>query len=343
MHFVKLKTFAGMMTNGLVFCGPRSVQISVSQICNVSCMMCPTFSPLLKKQENQTNDPAFLPFETFRELALELHKLGTEKIQLVGSGEPLLNPEIQKMVKFVSSLGKECILITSGIPLTERLAEELSIPHLRFWISLHAGTPDMWCKVHPRHSIEDFYRLKQCIAIIGKSKKAKVTLHSVISNINYLETTNIVRLAVATAVKNVNISPMHLSPGLASLKLNVEQYRHLQKNLLEAKELAAKYAINNSIGEFLKLKPDYFDYGNKTEKNLAGKKAPLDTPCYIGWLYATIDSSGAVFPCCSSKLAMGNIYFSKFSKIWFSEKYRKFRRISKNAQKTGAIIEKNQL
>jgi wyosine [tRNA(Phe)-imidazoG37] synthetase (radical SAM superfamily) len=177
MRLVKLRTFIGMMSDGLAFCGPRSGQIGVSQICNIGCLICPVFSPLVQNPEKKEKDPAFLSFKTFQEVVLELHKLGTKKILIIGIGEPLLNPEIVKMVKLVSSLGMECVLITSGIHLTEKMAEELAMPNVRFWISLHGGTQDVWCKVHPKHTADAFYRLKRCVAIISKSGKAKVILH----------------------------------------------------------------------------------------------------------------------------------------------------------------------
>lgn len=328
----------GMVSNNSAFCGPRSAQIEVSELCDVGCMLCYNFSPLLPSRNNQANGQAFLSFETFKKLAWELHMLGTKKIQIVGKGEPLLNPEIGKMIKFVVSLGMECILVTSGIHLTEGMIDELAMPNVRFWISLHAGTPDVWCKVHPRHSAEDFYRLKRRISILSKSKKAKITLHSVINNINYSETTNMVRFAVDTGVKNINIRPIWLNSELSSLRLNSEQHSHLQKDLLEAEKLAAKYFINNSIPEL--LKSHYFNCGNQEDKDLAGGKTTISTPCYIGWLFTRIDSSGLVFPCCGSGLVMGDNCLSKFSKIWFSDMYREFRRISKNIHKTGTVIEK---
>lgn len=73
---VNLKTVLGMMTPGRAFCGPRNAQINISNICNAHCLMCSSFSPLLKDSRGPVSKPSFMDFGIFQELVRDLKKLG---------------------------------------------------------------------------------------------------------------------------------------------------------------------------------------------------------------------------------------------------------------------------
>ncbi|MDD5245773.1 MAG: radical SAM protein [Candidatus Omnitrophica bacterium] len=62
-------------------------------------------------------------------------------------------------------------------------------------------------------------------------------------------------------------------------------------------------------------------YGQLYEKELIE-----NLPCYAGWTYARVLSSGEVVPCCkASNKPLGNIFKGDFHKIWQSKNYREFR------------------
>jgi len=58
-------------------------------------------------------------------------------------------------------------------------------------------------------------------------------------------------------------------------------------------------------------------------------------PCYMGWVYSRILSTGEVIPCCKAALKpLGNINEMTFTEIWHSNKYKEFRKKAKNIEKS---------
>jgi MoaA/NifB/PqqE/SkfB family radical SAM enzyme len=70
-----------------------------------------------------------------------------------------------------------------------------------------------------------------------------------------------------------------------------------------------------------------FPKGKGDISNGAYEKGVIDSlPCYVGWIYSRILSTGEVIPCCKSvNKPLGNINKDKFSDIWNSGVYREFR------------------
>lgn len=57
-------------------------------------------------------------------------------------------------------------------------------------------------------------------------------------------------------------------------------------------------------------------------------------PCYIGWYYVRILTSGNVIPCCkAASHPLGNLYKASFSEIWNSPVYNEFRFNAKKTRK----------
>lgn len=65
------------------------------------------------------------------------------------------------------------------------------------------------------------------------------------------------------------------------------------------------------------------------------EKDVIDTlPCYVGWVYSRVLSTGEVIPCCKSEeMPLGNINKTGFRNIWESRQYREFRHNAKNMPK----------
>jgi len=58
-------------------------------------------------------------------------------------------------------------------------------------------------------------------------------------------------------------------------------------------------------------------------------------PCYMGWTYSRVLSTGEVIPCCKAVLKpLGNIYKNNFLEIWDSPAYREFRYKTKSLPKS---------
>ena len=66
------------------------------------------------------------------------------------------------------------------------------------------------------------------------------------------------------------------------------------------------------------------------------KKMIDSLPCYMGWTYSRVLSTGEVIPCCKSvNKPLGNVNKDKFLDIWNSEVYKEFRYNAKILPKSG--------
>jgi len=64
-------------------------------------------------------------------------------------------------------------------------------------------------------------------------------------------------------------------------------------------------------------------------------------PCYVGWYYSRVLTSGDVIPCCkAARFPLGNIYKNNFPHVWFSKQYDDFRYKAKNLSKTDPYFAK---
>ena len=96
---------------------PTIVTLELTNECNLRCKHCYSF--LGEKLENE------LTYEEIKRLLRELHDLGTMEIEL-GGGEPLLRPDLMKIINATQSSDFEITLITNGILIKKETPKKLS-------------------------------------------------------------------------------------------------------------------------------------------------------------------------------------------------------------------------
>jgi radical SAM protein with 4Fe4S-binding SPASM domain len=111
------------------------VYIEPTSECNLQCATCVRHS---------WNEPTgYLPWETYARLIAGLPKIGTcRKIAFWGFGEPLLHPDIVRMVAEAHALGLETEIITNGLLLDEAMAHGLVDAGLDTMVFSIDGTSD---------------------------------------------------------------------------------------------------------------------------------------------------------------------------------------------------------
>lgn len=97
----------------------RQLAIEIYGGCNYKCEMCPQatgrHSGFLRK----------LPFDIFQKVLDDVAQYGCETVSLHGSGEATLHPEMPRFVEAVKKAGMQCITVTNGFLLNERLSRRL--------------------------------------------------------------------------------------------------------------------------------------------------------------------------------------------------------------------------
>jgi len=99
---------------------PSHLDIEVTSRCNLNCTFCDK-QPLLKK--DQLGD---MDFALFRKIIDEGALYGLKSVQLSYRGEPLLHPDIARMIDYAKQKGVEKVFFcTNGMLLTPTMSREL--------------------------------------------------------------------------------------------------------------------------------------------------------------------------------------------------------------------------
>jgi MoaA/NifB/PqqE/SkfB family radical SAM enzyme len=120
-----LRVIAGIITTRKAFTGPIKVQISPVNICNNSCLMCRSHSPLNEEKVYTKTGKKLMEMDVFVKLIEELYRMGTKEVQLSGRGEPFLHSDVFDMIKYIKSKGICCYVTTNGSLLNEESSEKL--------------------------------------------------------------------------------------------------------------------------------------------------------------------------------------------------------------------------
>ncbi len=280
-----------------------------------------------KKLRDEIRSPDYyMDMDIYKRLVKELSILGT-KIILIDYLEPFMDPQLIEKIKYVKECNLGCIVITNGSLLNEENVEKLVDLRLDYLnVSVNAGTPETYPKIHLTETEGTFERIKSMISLIERTKKEKGTvfphirLSMVVCNRNYRDIVKFVELCQETGVKNALIKKLiSWSREIAEeLGLTHSQVIEMEEYLVEAQKSAKEYGIHLDI----------------EKGELIDSQKTQDVPCYYGWLFSMIDGNGNVHPCCfqdrGQSCTIGNIKEDNFSTLWFSKKYQDFRKMNKN-------------
>ncbi|HEX7482846.1 MAG TPA: radical SAM protein [Candidatus Bathyarchaeia archaeon] len=323
----KSRVLAGILSKRALI-GPYFVTIGDRYQCNHSCIFCEWFSPLVKKKRPQVTSPDCLSFDVYRKLVNELKELGTKVILIGNIEEPFLDKQLMEKIKYTKELNLKCFLITNGSLINQENAEEivnLKLDYLN--VSINAGTPETYPRIHTTETEETFKRIVSMVSLIEKTKENKRTvfprtrLSMVVCNRNYHEIAKFVKLTQEIGVKNVLIKRfISVTKEIVDeLELTPRQEEETKLYFAEALEFARKNNINVDM--------EWAEWTGAQKNN-----SEQNMPCYYGWLFSVIDADGNLYPCCfqdrSPSSAIGNIKKDDFRTLWGSKKYQHFRKHS---------------
>jgi radical SAM protein with 4Fe4S-binding SPASM domain len=101
---------------------PTVLAIEVSSLCNLKCKMCFQNSEKFASRVSR----GLMSFELFCKIIDEAKIYGLKSIVIASRGEPLLNPELPKMIAYAKANGiLDVKLNTNALLLTEKIAEAL--------------------------------------------------------------------------------------------------------------------------------------------------------------------------------------------------------------------------
>ena len=337
---------AAGITNGRAWSGPLNAQIGISDPCNHRCVMCWDHPPAERenvltspKARFGQRKPRLMSLKMFTDVVDDLYELGTRRIELVGRGEPLMNPHALDMLRYVSSLsGMNVQLISNGALIDEKVAQaaiECGLDNLK--ISLNAGRPSTYPRIHVTESEENYLKVKSNLRRVSDLKAAahaqapSITLSFCIGALNYGEIEDMIRVAHEVGAQEAMFAHTVVHDDTHDLMLTGDQYLALQQSTYAAERLAAELGMQNNLATLRDEVPSYLG-----EVAAVG---PATVPCYAGWYFAFVLGNGSVMFCCQCSVAIDEITEQRrFRDIWNDHAYRDYRKAARNLPEKDPLL-----
>ncbi len=306
---------------------PREIQLEVTRSCNLRCRMC-----LVRYRDVPNRREGSMPFETFKRVVDELPDL--RAITLQGLGEPLLAPDLFRMIEYATGRGITIGFNTNATLLTRARAERLIRAHLDWLhVSIDGATAETYESIRDGSSFE---RVRRNLAGIVEAKRElgsdrpELSLIFVAMRRNVGELPSFVRLAAETGVDDVHVQNLSHSfddaaglPGYDAIRSFTLEEALWVDGSGEAEATRAfdrARAEAERLGVRLRLP--------KTEA-ATRPRTPGTPGCFWPWEESYVHHDGKVQPCCmimgEDRAVIGDVHEGGFGAVWRSERYRDFR------------------
>jgi radical SAM protein with 4Fe4S-binding SPASM domain len=306
---------------------PTELQVEVTGACNLACKMCLVrYRPKLGKAEGA------MPFATFKAIVDRLPTL--EQITLQGLGEPLLAPDLFRIIEYAAARGVRMGFNTNGTFLTEQTAERLVRAGLDWLnVSLDGASQETYEAI--RHG-SDFERVTTNIVALARTirrlgaEKPTLSLVFVAMRRNVHELPELVRLANEWGigrlfVQNLSHSFSDTDPWGSYSAIREfardealwaeEDKAEAERTFARTRDLAAE------LGVELRL-PRLGEPPRRPRK-------PGTPGCHWPFSAAYVTHDGKVQPCCmvmgSDRAVLGDAGRDEFPAVWYGDDYRRFR------------------
>jgi cyclic pyranopterin phosphate synthase len=292
-------------------CFPLYVEISPVGSCNHRCLFC-AYDYLGHPNRRLDGD---------RSLALidELADCGVRSILFAGEGEPLLHPDLGRMIRQSHNSGIDAGMFTNGHLLTEGLAEEI-LPALLFVrFSFNGGSPENYAAIHQvsaRVYEQVIERMEQSVRIRDRQKLGvDIGAQYVLlpENLDFV-------CDAAGRLKSAGLDYFVVKPFVQqSFQQGYQMKEALSRSILE--EVFERLEQIQDRSFTVVIRRNAFEgYGQRNYRHCLGTS-----------FITAINSGGDVASCLpywdQPDYVYGNIYEASFDTIWQGEKRRQIKQI----------------
>ena len=309
--------------------GPRVVFIEVTNRCNLLCKTCP--HTYFDREPLKS-----LSLQEFISIAEQFPQM--QRALLHGIGEPLLNHELDEIIKYLKDREVEVIINSNGTLLTPKWQERLIESGLdQYRCSIDGATDETYARIR---GVALLPKLKKGLGGLVKTKERlevtapHISIWCVATRENLQELPDILRLAADLGVPEVYMQRLVYFAretdqqfGLARDNLAIfgKDDDTEERVIEECTQLSAELGI------------DFLASGGRDPVNSLAAARPTDyapwQACMRPWTTAYVTANGNCLPCCISPFAtddyesliLGNLFERPFSEIWNESLYQKFR------------------
>ncbi|MEM2174866.1 MAG: radical SAM/SPASM domain-containing protein [Candidatus Micrarchaeia archaeon] len=262
---------------------PYWLTIDPSNICNLECVFCPT------GQRRNSREKAVMKFEDFKKI---IDKLGKYLllIEFCNWGEPLLNPDLEKMILYTHKYNIKTKLSTNlHINLSEQRAVEL----------LTCGIDEIIVSLDgvSQQTYEKYRR--------------KGNFELVFNNLKFL----------VEVKRRLNLKKPHIHWQFLVFKHNEHEIEIAKKMAQDIGDITIGFTAPFCSIDWVSTIEEYNRYIVK-DNEVTFK--PVEKSCNWLWDGITINANGSVSPCCSvedEKDDFCNFFNKPFFLVWNNKKY----------------------
>ena len=264
--------------------GPWTLEVYPTLRCNLSCQFCDT-TDRHRKPQNE------LSGARWSQIIDEAADLGTQRIMVLGGGEPLLAEAAQAIFSRAKLRGLTGFLTTNGT----RLARFAPLLAQIGWDEVHVSIDGAHANTHDRlRGQSGAFRqsVRGLCALRGLTGATRLGIHTVVNHENLDELADIVRLGAALGCARVEFD--HLiayRPEQLRLALRPSDQPRLEAAVSEALTTARTLAIETTAEALLRPR------GLATPPPAPGLGLAA-APCLKAWHHLVIQADGRVSPCC---------------------------------------------
>ncbi len=322
------------LTGGRALSGPLHAQVGICDPCNHECVFCWDHPPDDRANADTADRfgptrPGVMPLEQFKGIVDDLYDMGTRRIDLIGRGEPFLNRAALDMIRYAKARGMQLYIVTNGSRLFEPIARGLVAAGAdRLNVSLNAGTPETYPRIHVTETPEDYLKVKRNLRVLSDCKIAAgsdrpyISLSFVITSTNYFEIADMIEATHEVGAQEANFAHAVLHAGTPDLAMSETQYREFQAAAPAILAKAAALGVNSNLASVYATVPPYMP------SEVVG---PPVVPCYVGWYFTVILANGSVMPCCQCAAPIDEVTDKRrFAEAWASREYADFRTAAKS-------------
>jgi radical SAM protein with 4Fe4S-binding SPASM domain len=305
---------------------PRAVQVEVTGSCNLACAMC-----LVNYRPRIGRKTGAMCFHTFRTLVDALPEL--DRVTLQGLGEPLLAPDLDRMIAYATARGAEVGFNTNGMLLMPGRARSLVASGLSWLhVSLDGATAATYESIRAG---ADFERVCANVAGLVEAKRElgsdtpRLSLVFVAMRRNVEELPALVRLTHELGVGRLfvqNLSHSFSDTDPSGSYADIRRFAESEALWSGEDRVAADARFDDASAVAAELGVDLrLPRRHEQEPERAAARG-----CDWPFASAYVTHRGEVQPCCmvmgADRAVLGRLEERGFDEIWAGKEYREFRR-----------------
>ncbi len=303
---------------------PVSLYIEVTKNCNELCTMCPRTYRWPDRRDN-------LSFEHFVHIVEGAGKL--ERVVLHGLGEPLLNPRLFEMVRYLKARGVYVLFNSNALALNDRRRRELVESGLdEYRVSFDAAQPDTYKRIRGVAGLVKVKRnllaLTELMRQVGRGPKVSLWFTTMQENVRELP--QVAQFAAEAGIAELYVQRLvYFGEGLA-----VEDQSLFGRQTSEEREslaLTAQICRQHGISLATSGGGQVGAEGTPEAQTALDEEQPWQA-CTRPWRLMYVQANGDVSPCCFAPFTgedggpiLGNVFQESIEQVWQGQPYQQFR------------------